>query len=142
MQGRQITRCAVIRKRCADRQRFPRRTLLERSPVSLHGRNRQKPSPLDKAHKSVAACKIALDLQIVPACSMPHVPNRKIEMLGPEERHRDVALAMAQHIEGGGLALSLGHYPMLDANPSTAVAIGPESDVAGGEDVRHAGDTR
>ena len=54
---------------------FPGALLLERSHVSLHGRNRQKPSPLDKAHKSVAACKIALDLQIVPARSMPHVAN-------------------------------------------------------------------
>ena len=27
-------------------------------------------------------------------------------MLGPEERHRDIALAMAHHVEGGDLALA------------------------------------
>src|ERR1700739_3033975 len=61
------------------------------------------------------------------------------QSLGPEERHRNIALAMAHHVESGDLSLALGHHPVLNTNTSAAVAIGPASDVAGGEDVRHAG---
>ena len=39
----------------------------------------------------------------------------------------------------GDLTLALGHHPVLNTKASAAVAIGPASDVAGGEDVRHAG---
>jgi hypothetical protein len=39
----------------------------------------------------------------------------------------------------GDLTLALGHHPVLNTKASAAVAIGPASDVAGGEDVGHAG---
>ena len=118
---------------------LPGELLLEGNHISLNRRDRQKPSSFDEAHKSVAAGKIALDIQLVPARGMSYIADRKAEMLGPEKRHRDLTLAMTHHVEGCELALAFGYHPMLDTNASAAVPIEPARDVAGSKDVRRAG---
>ena len=60
-------------------------------------------------------------------------------MLAPEEGHGVEGLALAQHVARRGLALALGHDPVLDADRLAAVRIGPARDVAGGEDAGRAG---
>jgi hypothetical protein len=55
-------------------------------------------------------------------------------VLTPEERHDEDFLAASEHVECGGLALSLSDHPVFDADVFAAVRIGPARDVAGRED--------
>ena len=54
-------------------------------------------------------------------------------MLGPEERDSSKFLAVSEHVARRGMALTLGHDPMLDANLLPAIRIGPSRDVAGSQ---------
>ena len=65
---------------------------------------------------------------------MTDIVDRHVVVLAPEERHRVEALALPEHVARGGLALALGHHPVLDANVLAGVRIGPARDIARGVD--------
>ena len=112
--------------------RFPKRAPRRGSHVALRRRARQKPFPF--AHKSVATGRIARDLLLASSWRDPRSGLKGSTCL--------VQKTAPQYSSGnasGDLTLALGHHPVLNTKASAAVAIGPASDVAGGEDVRHAG---
>src|SRR6516225_5525186 len=82
---------------------------------------------------------IAALLDVVPGGGMADVVDRDVVVLAPEERHRGIALAAAEQVARGRLALPLGDDPVLDAQPLAAVGVGPAGDVAGGENAGRAG---
>src|ERR1700719_3747427 len=99
----------------------------------------QRARALAIAQRHVMRDDVAIDVDGVPLRRVADVIDRYVVMLAPEEGRPGVALAAAEHVARGGLALALGHDPVLDAQPLAAVAIGPAGDVAGGVDAGHAG---
>src|SRR5438876_3011976 len=101
----------------------------------------------DRQHAAVAAVAneailrrdVAVDRQVIPRLGVADIVDRHVVVLAPEERHGREGLAVSQHVERGGLALALGHDPMLDANIGAAVRVGPAGDIAGREDTGRAG---
>src|SRR6516225_7930944 len=82
---------------------------------------------------------IAALLDVVPGGGMADLVDRDIIVLAPEERDRGIALAAAEQVARGRLALPLGDDPVLDAQPLAAVGVGPAGDVAGRVNAGHAG---
>src|SRR5690349_14735151 len=76
----------------------------------------------------------SLDLRVIPALRVPHVHEREIVLIGPEEGDGVETLPPAEDVSCRGLPLTLRHDPVLHANALTGVRIGPAGDVAGGED--------
>src|SRR5207248_895153 len=70
---------------------------------------------------------------LVPGGSMADIIDRHIILLAPEERHRGVTLAPAEHVSHRNLALPLSDNPVLDAQPLATVRVGPARDVSSGE---------
>src|SRR5581483_3932560 len=96
-------------------------------------RDGERPAAFAIAQRHIVRARVAVLHNLVPAGGMADIIDRDVVMLAPEERHGPIGFAPAEHVAGGGLALPLGHHPMLDAHPFAAIAIGPEGDVAGGE---------
>src|SRR5215471_4004434 len=82
---------------------------------------------------------IAALLDVVPGGGMADVVDRDIIVLAPEERDRGIALAAAEQVARGRLALPLGDDPVLDAQPLATVGIGPAGNVAGRVNAGNAG---
>src|SRR5262249_27898267 len=76
---------------------------------------------------------IALDGKFVPLLGMADIVDRDVIMLAPEEWDSSKFFAAPEQVAGRGLALTLGHDPMLDANLIAAMRIGPPRDVAGSQ---------
>src|SRR5579872_6047213 len=70
---------------------------------------------------------------------MADIVDGHVVVLAPEERYRVELLLKTEHVERSGLALPLGHHPMLDANLPARVRIGPARAVARREDAGRAG---
>src|ERR1043165_8106833 len=73
-------------------------------------------------------CAIAGDF--VPFLGVADIVDRHTVVMAPEKRHRVERLALPKHVSRGGLALTLGHHPMLDAYGLEGMRIGPARDIA------------
>src|SRR6185437_5366290 len=89
-----------------------------------------------KPERDVTRGRIALLVDLLPCRSMPHVVDRHVILLSPEERHAGKALMVPEHIAGDSLALALRDHPVLDAKPLAALGIGPAGDVPSRENAR------
>src|SRR5262249_16771514 len=76
----------------------------------------------------------AVDVERVPALGMTDIDDRDVVVLAPEERDLGEWLPLSEHVARRGLALPLGHHPMLDPQVLSGVGIGPARDIAGRED--------
>ena len=70
------------------------------------------------------------DVGAVPALGMPHIGNRNVVMLAPEEGDDLARDLLAEHVLGGDLAETLGDHPVFDADLLARVSIGPARDVS------------
>src|SRR5262245_59935956 len=67
---------------------------------------------------------------------MADVVDRHVVVLAPEEWNIGILLPLPEHVSRYGLALSLGHNPMLDSKALAGVDIRPPRYVTRGEDSR------
>src|SRR6185437_11475566 len=72
------------------------------SALDTHSRTCFEP-----AHRCLPRGRIALLVDLLPCRSMPHVVDRHVILLSPEERHAGKALMVPEHIAGDSLALAL-----------------------------------
>src|SRR6516162_1777155 len=82
---------------------------------------------------------IASLLDVIPGGGMADIVDRDVVVLAPEERDRGIALAAAEQVARGRLALPLGDDPVLDAQPLAAIWVRPAGNIASGENAGHAG---
>src|SRR5262245_41951314 len=89
---------------------------LEVRSIAPDRRDRQRPIAALEAHRRVARVERSVHSHRVPALRVSDVTDRHVVVLAPEERHRIEALAPPQHVPRGGLTLTLGDHPVLDAD--------------------------
>jgi len=121
------------------RRALQRQLCFEAFSIAGDGRNGSLRAALDKADGCIPAIQRAIDFHAVPAFGMTNVIDRHLVVLAPEERHGVEGLTPAQHVARGHLTLTLGHDPVLNANPLAGVRIRPARDIARREDSGHAG---
>src|SRR6185437_1136192 len=102
-----------------------------------HG-DRELPASAPIGYGAVSTLQRSRDLGLVPMFGVADIGETEIVLFGPEEWDVIEALAPAEDIVRGCLALALGDDPMFDTNPLTGQSVGPARDVAGGEDAWNA----
>src|SRR5439155_5058461 len=100
---------------------LPLRLDLEALQVAIDRSHRQHLAVAAIAHQAVARGNVAVDLDRIPFFRVAGVVDRHVVVLAPEERHVGEALAGAEHVFGRGLALPLGHDPVLGPDRRAAV---------------------
>src|SRR5262249_18965627 len=90
-------------------------------------------------HPGFVGADLASRATLIPAFGMADIVDRHVIVLAPEKRYRVEALVQAEHVGGRGLALPLGHDPVLDTDALAGMGIRPARDVPGRENPRRTG---
>src|SRR6476646_3619412 len=93
--------------------------------------------PTHESNDDVPVYSISIDVDAIPLLGVPHVVDAHVVVRTPEKRNLIEPLARAEDVSGGDLSVTLGKYPVLDANPFAGVRIWPPRDIAGGKHARH-----
>src|SRR5262249_9328103 len=88
------------------------------------------------AHAGIAEFETAIDLDGVPAFRVADIVDGDVVVLAPGERHVRERRKVTDDRAGDGLALPLGHDPVLDVYETAAPRIRPARGIADGEDAR------
>src|SRR4029079_5358335 len=88
--------------------------------------------PTHESNGDVPVCSVSIDVDAIPLLGVTHVVDAHVVVRAPEKRNLIEPLACAEDVSGGDLSVTLGKYPVLDANPFAGVGIWPPRDIAGG----------
>ena len=106
--------------------------------VATNARDGGDPAASPENYGRIFRFQISRHTHLIIAAAMSDIADVQIEMIAPEKWRRGKALMRTENIARGCLALPLRHDPMLHPDFPTGAHIGPERDVAGGKNFRHA----
>src|SRR3954462_8930366 len=87
---------------------------LEVIEIAVDRGDREHAATAPVLQETIPSRDIAVDRDLVPLFGVADIVDWHVVMLAPEKRHGVERLARAQHVSRGGLALALGHHPVLD----------------------------
>src|SRR5271156_2207835 len=105
-----------------------RKLCLQACEIAVDRGERKHLALIPVAQQTIAACDVAIDNDLVPFLGMADIVDRHVVVLAPEEGYRIEGLALAQHVARGGLSLTLGNHPMLNADIFARTRVGPARD--------------
>ncbi len=111
--------------------------VLEAVEIPPHGSGRPVHAVGEITDDGLPGAEVSLDSDVVPTARPPDVTDSDAVLLGPEEWDRMKGLAVAEHVGGRHLALTLGNSPMLDPDRLARQRIRKGRDVASRIDARN-----